>query len=1073
MSEGEDGVAQDVPRRRRGGCALRLVAIAGLFFVLLIGGLWLARDRIADNFIASELARSGVPATYDIVSIGPRHQVLANIVVGDPAHPDLTIRRAEVAIVPRFGFPRVGRITVEGARLYGSWRDGTLSFGALDPLLFKQSGKPPALPDLDIALKDGRALLFTDYGKVGIKAQGEGRISDGFTGILAATAPDLAGHGCTTRGTTLYGKIDTADGRVHFAGPMRLAALACPSRTISLARAKLVLDARTNANFAGVEGKASIAAGALVYGAVTAGSLAGDSMATFRNGALTARYTMSLRNVTSGQTRMAMLSADGSLRAREGFGRMEVEATLEGAGLRPGAWVDRALAGYQSKAADTLGAPLLAKLRAALARDMPRSSFTADINWRTSGAGTTLSVPQARLRGGRGNTLLALSRLQYSTSGDGPARLAGNFMTGGAALPQASGRMEQQPGGALLLRVTMSDYAAGDARLAIPELLVVQKANGAVDFTGRIVASGALPGGSTRNLVLPVSGTLTSAGELSGWRQCTAVRFDSLTYANLTLERRGLTLCPTPGGAVLRTGRRGLRIAAGVPSLDVAGRLGQTPIAIRSGPVGFAFPGAISARQLNVALGPPATAAKFRISGLDAVIGKDVAGTFHDADVRLNGVPLDIVGANGKWRYAGGRLALTDGDFRLEDRASADRFKPLTARDAALTLFDNQIAADAVLRDPSTDRAITHVAIDHDLTSGAGHAALVVDGITFDKKLQPDQLSRLALGVVANARGTVTGKGAIDWNPKQVTSSGTLSSDSLDFAAAFGPVKGASGTVAFTDLLGLTTAPGQRIAVASVNPGIEVNDGFVTLQLRDGQVLAVEGGSWPFMGGTLDLRPVTLTLGASETRNYTLDIAGLDAARFIERMGIGNISATGVFDGVFPIIFTDNGGRIEGGVLNSRAPGGNVSYVGELTYTDLSPIANFAFDALRSLDYRQMRVAVDGRLTGELVTRVRFDGVKQGAGAKRNFLTRRLANLPLQFNVNIRAPFYQLITSIKAMYDPAYVRDPRDLGLVDQAGQAIRRRTTEQDAPLPPDPLAAPAPVDARDIQTSESEKTP
>ena len=46
-------------------------------------------------------------------------------------------------------------------------------------------------------------------------------------------------------------------------------------------------------------------------------------------------------------------------------------------------------------------------------------------------------------------------------------------------------------------------------------------------------------------------------------------------------------------------------------------------------------------------------------------------------------------------------------------------------------------------------------------------------------------------------------------------------------AAGFGPAKGASGTVVFTDLLGLVTAPNQKLAVRSVNPGIEVNDGIV------------------------------------------------------------------------------------------------------------------------------------------------------------------------------------------------------------------------------------------------------
>ena len=101
-------------------------------------------------------------------------------------------------------------------------------------------------------------------------------------------------------------------------------------------------------------------------------------------------------------------------------------------------------------------------------------------------------------------------------------------------------------------------------------------------------------------------------------------------------------------------------------------------------------------------------------------------------------------------------------------------------------------------------------------------------------------------------------------------------------------------------------------------------------------------------------------------------------------------------------------------------------------------MANFAFDALKSMDYRQMRIDMDGPLDGEIVTRVGFEGIRQGAAAKRNFLTQQIAKLPIRFNVNLRAPFYQLVTSMRSLYDPAYVRDPRALGLVGATGAPKR-----------------------------------
>ena len=224
------------------------------------------------------------------------------------------------------------------------------------------------------------------------------------------------------------------------------------------------------------------------------------------------------------------------------------------------------------------------------------------------------------------------------------------------------------------------------------------------------------------------------------------------------------------------------------------------------------------------------------------------------------------------------------------------------------------------------------------------------------------------------------------------------------------------------------------------------------------------------IGGRPILRDVDLNIGAKEERRYVFEIVGLEAAQFVSRFELENLNATGVFDGEITIVFDENGnGSIKGGTLVSRAPGGNVSYVGELTYEDLTPIANFAFDALRSLDYRQMTIGMDGPLTGEIVTRVRFDRVSQGAGAKQNFLTRRLAKLPIQFRVNIKAPFYRLISSLKSLYDPSAVRDPRGLGLLSDDGKRLLRREVsgeEVEEQITPDDLVPDEPA----IQSKESE---
>lgn len=1053
---------------RRIGCYAALALLAVIAICVAIA--WSYRERIAGNVIASELESRGIEATYKVERIGGRRQVLTDIVIGDPRRPDLTIERAEVDVRYRWGFPGIGAIRLVRPRLRGTYRDGKLSFGALDPLIFAPREEGPfELPDFALTVTEGRGLLETDYGPVGISLAGSGHLRDGFAGELAAISPKLTAAGCEAARPTLYGRVRIESERPRFEGPLRIARLECETQGLSLANAAVQLDGRADKALTGFEGKAGLRTGRAAYGGNRLASLAGTSQFTWREGGLTTQYDLEGRGLATAQAAAARIGLDGWLRTRRSFERIEAEADVEGEGVRLGGGLDAALADAAEATGDTLLGPILSQVRTRLAAEGRDSRLAGEVSLRRTGQRTSVVVPRATLRGGSGATLLALSRFQSVSGGSAAPRVAGNFATGGAGLPRIVGRMEQRPGGTVETRISMAEYAAGASRLAVPELVLLQRPDGAIGFAGQVQASGALPGGRTEALVLPVSGNWSPSRGLAMWSGCADLRFERLQFANLSLDRRSLRLCPPRGSAMVRYDSRGLRIAAGAPSLQLAGRLGETPIAIRSGAVGFAYPGAVSARQLVVTLGPAGTATSFAISDLTARIGEDIAGRFEGADVRLYAVPLDLLGASGNWRYAGGRLALTDGSFRLEDRLEADRFRPLAAEGASLTLEDNVIAADALLREPETGRAVTDLDLVHNLATGAGHADLAVPGLTFERGFQLSDLITFDLGV-SNVRGTVTGTGRIDWNEAGVTSRGRFSSESLDFAATFGPVRGASGTVEFTDLLGLTTAPNQRLRVASVNPGIEVTDGTIEFQMRGGEVLAV-GGTWPFMGGTLTMRPVEIRFGAAEERRYVLEIEGLDASRFVEYMELGNISATGIFDGSVPVVFDAQGnGRLEGGLLISRPPGGNVSYVGALTYEDMGAVANFAFDTLRSLDYRQMRVAMDGSLIGEIVTRIRLDGVSQGAGAKRNIVTRAIAGLPIRLDVNVRAPFHGLITELRRLYDPSAVLDPRDIGLLDAQGNVIRRETGR----LPPPPVTPKDLIpDEAVIQRRESEEVP
>uniref|UniRef100_UPI003D65FB80 intermembrane phospholipid transport protein YdbH family protein n=1 Tax=Psychroserpens mesophilus TaxID=325473 RepID=UPI003D65FB80 len=88
-----------------------------------------------------------------------------------------------------------------------------------------------------------------------------------------------------------------------------------------------------------------------------------------------------------------------------------------------------------------------------------------------------------------------------------------------------------------------------------------------------------------------------------------------------------------------------------------------------------------------------------------------------------------------------------------------------------------------------------------------------------------------------------------------------------------------------------------------------------------------------------------LDFSVQSEKRYIFEVDGLEAAAFVAQLVFSNLSASGVFDGLVPIVFDRAGnGRIESSKLVARAPGGNLSYIGELTYKDLGFVSNFAFN---------------------------------------------------------------------------------------------------------------------------------
>jgi hypothetical protein len=221
----------------------------------------------------------------------------------------------------------------------------------------------------------------------------------------------------------------------------------------------------------------------------------------------------------------------------------------------------------------------------------------------------------------------------------------------------------------------------------------------------------------------------------------------------------------------------------------------------------------------------------------------------------------------------------------------------------------------------------------------------------------------------------------------------------------------------------------------------------IRYQLLPDQLVKIERGEWPFMGGRLILQETILNFARPTAKRLTFEVVGLDARTFVESLDFKELEASGIFDGVLPMIFDEHGGRIVGGRLDSRPGGGFLRYNGAVNKANLGTMGNIAFEALRDLRFKSMIVRLDGDLAGEFVTRSTIDGVGLGQTGTQKIIRNLLRKIPLKLNLTIRGPFRSLIATAKAYRDPRKVIEevlPRPLDEVPGIVTEVRRKEEDQ-----------------------------
>ncbi|MEL6488170.1 MAG: hypothetical protein AAFQ13_13640, partial [Pseudomonadota bacterium] len=529
---------------------------------------------------------------------------------------------------------------------------------------------------------------------------------------------------------TAYGELTTVGAEPRFKGPVRFRDIACAGA--DLASADIEADVSADAEFAKASGDLSLVSSVWGYADNSAQGASGSARFSVSQDGLMLSHNLTFERLETGLASINALRADGALRSAQGFSQTTWDAQVTGKGLDLAAYVDGAIAEAAEASEGTLAAGLLGKLQRNLKGAVKGASFDADVTWRQEGDAQSIVIPEARLRSDAGATVIAVSRLAWgATSADEPTRLSGNFLTGGTGLPDITGRMDQGENGAIALRLSMGEYSEGEDRLAIPSLQARQTGKGSWLFSGKITASGAIPGGAIMSLEVPLTGTYNSGAGLRLGSRCTDIRFASAVYYDLALESQALRVCPMGQRAMLRYDGA-LEIDTQVDDLALKGELGGSAIRFNAAQAQLGYPGGFDLTDLSATIGEPGNGVHLTSAALSGSFEDGLSGTFERAAAKLDAVPLDLSDMAGRWVYDGETLRVSHTSLVLTERSDERaRFEPLVARDASLSFSGSDILAQGTLRHPVSDTKISDLTIRHNLSTADGTALIDVPSVTF------------------------------------------------------------------------------------------------------------------------------------------------------------------------------------------------------------------------------------------------------------------------------------------------------------------------------------------------------
>jgi hypothetical protein len=321
--------------------------------------------------------------------------------------------------------------------------------------------------------------------------------------------------------------------------------------------------------------------------------------------------------------------------------------------------------------------------------------------------------------------------------------------------------------------------------------------------------------------------------------------------------------------------------------------------------------------------------------------------------------------------------SLQDVTLRVFDPVEPEKRRYEEAKFAGgATLVDGVAGFSGVFTLANKGVQIAAVKGGHSLETGSGSLTFEPTPLIFiPRSFQPYDLSPLLRGP-ANVTGRADVSGGANWSAEGVKADATLNLRNIGFAlASAGIFEGVSGRVEVSDLVSMTSAPGQTITIDKVTLGLPIEKGTIRFQLVGYDAIRLESAEWPFVGGFIRVRPADFRFDAEQNR-IVAQAVDWDLNKIIELFSVPDLKLDGIVSGDIPVVFSTGSARIDKAQLQASQKGGVIQFTGSAgdAAAQSDSNAKMLFDALKDFRYRVLKVGLDGDIAGRIVLSMNLEG---------------------------------------------------------------------------------------------------